>query len=153
MPDRRPETEIADPPPAPPVVTPPFRLLVAEDEAALREAVLAVFEPFLDLLELLEARDGGEAVEIVRGERVDLAVLDFRMPRTSGLEAFAELRAVNPHAPGILVSAEADETLRARAAACAVHAVLGKPFARRDLLGAADSALRAAYEHALLPAA
>ena len=152
-PPRPPAGPAAPPASDAPAPEPPLRVLVAEDDAALREAVLAVFEPFFGLLDLLEARHGGEAVKIVRAERIDLAVLDFRMPQASGLEAFAELRRVNPAAPGILVSAEADEDLRRDAREQHVHAVLGKPFARRDLLGAADSALRHAYRIPLRPAA
>ena len=132
---------------------PPLRVLIAEDEEALREAVLAVLEPFLGLLELLEARNGGEAVKIVHAERVDLAVFDYRMPRASGLEAFAELRRVNPAAPGILCTAQADDALRRDAAEHRMHCVLDKPFGRRELLGAADSALRQAYAIPLRPAA
>lgn len=134
------------------LIEPPFRVLVAEDNDALREVVLAVLERFAGVLELLEACHGGEAVQIIRGERVDVAVLDFRMPQNTGLEAFAELRAVNPAAPGILISAEADEGMRRDAAALTVHRVLSKPLARRDLVSAIDSALRTAY-HAALPAA
>ena len=139
-------------PPPGPLVEPPFRVLIAEDHAPLREVLLAVLEPFLEVLELLEAKHGGEAVRIIRGERVDVAVLDFRMPGRTGLEAFAELRSVNPTAPGILVSAEADEGLRRDAAALTVHRVLAKPVTRTDLLAALDSALRTAYR-AALPAA
>ena len=151
-----------DPAPAVPVAgridpgeipEPPLRVLVAEDDAALREAVLAVLEPFLGLLELLEARHGGEAVKIVHAERIDLAVFDYRMPRASGLEAFAELRRVNPAAPGILCTAQADDALRRDAAQHRVHCVLDKPFGRRELIGAADSALRQAYAIPLRPAA
>ena len=136
-----------------PAPDPPLRVLVAEDDAALRDAVLAVLEPFLGLLELLEAKHGGEAVRIVHAERIDLAVFDYRMPRASGLEAFAELRRVNPSAPGILCTAEADEALRRDAAEHRMHCVLDKPFGRRELLGAADSALRRAYAIPLRPAA
>ena len=139
-------------PAAEPLIEPPFRVLVAEDNDALREVVLAVLERFGAALELLEASHGGEAVRIIRGERVDVAVLDFRMPQNTGLEAFAELRAINPAAPGILISAEADEAMRRDAAALTVHRVLSKPLARRDLLAALDSALRTAYR-AALPAA
>ncbi|MFH5803397.1 response regulator [Alienimonas sp. DA493] len=134
------------------LIEPPFRVLVAEDNDALREVVLAVLERFAGVLELLEACHGGEAVRIIRGERVDVAVLDFRMPQNTGLEAYAELRAINPAAPGILISAETDEAMRRDAAALTVHRVLAKPVARRDLLAALDSALRTAYR-AALPAA
>ena len=131
---------------------PPFRVLIAEDHQPLREVLLAVLEPFLGVLELLETGHGTEAVKIIRGERVDVAVLDFRMPGRSGLEAMAELREVNPAAPGILVSAEADDALRRDAAALTVHRVLDKPVTRHALLAALDSALNTAYR-ATLPRA
>ena len=141
-------------PAAPPaVVEPPFRVLVAEDDDALREVVLAVLERFAGVLELLEACHGREAVRIIRGERVDVAVLDYRMPHGSGLDALCELGEGNPAAPGILVSADADGRLREEPAAALAHRVLAKPVGRRALVAAVDSALRTAYDAALPKAA
>ena len=126
-----------------------FRLLIAEDDPGLRAVLRLIFEPFF---ELLEAANGGEAVDIIRGERVDVAVFDFRMPRRTGLEAFAELRSVNEQAPGILVTAEAD-SVREDAERLEVYAVLAKPVARRELLHSVDAAMRSVYHQSLLPAA
>lgn len=64
-----------------------MRLLIADDEVLEREAIeLMVSESGLDL-SCVKARNGKEAVEIVKSQKVDIALLDIQMPLMSGLEA------------------------------------------------------------------
>ena len=65
------------------------RLLVVEDERSLRE--LYQLELEADGHEIVLAKDGIEAIEIVEESPPDLIIMDIRMPRMDGLEAMGKI--------------------------------------------------------------
>lgn len=119
-----------------------FRLLIADDDLGVREALRAIFEPYF---ELVEAESGDEAVEVIEHVRVDVALLDMHMPRRTGLETLRVLKQVHADAPGILVTAEASDALRRDAVAAGGFEVLAKPVRKAELVSTVDRALRFAY--------
>jgi CheY-like chemotaxis protein len=124
------------------VFTTPYRLLIADDDFGVREALRAIFEPYF---ELVEAESGDEAVEVIEHVRVDVALLDMHMPRRTGLETLRVLKQVHADAPGILVTAEASDSLRRDAVAAGGFEVLAKPVRKAELVSTVDRALRSAY--------
>jgi DNA-binding NtrC family response regulator len=66
------------------------RILVVDDEQDIRDALKRVCSK--DGHEVLVATNGREAVDMAKGQRPDLIVLDNRMPGLSGLEALARIR-------------------------------------------------------------
>jgi two-component system alkaline phosphatase synthesis response regulator PhoP len=63
------------------------QILVADDEAHIRLLIEQALEDLEDQdVEILTARDGLEALEIVRAERPELVFLDIMMPRMDGFE-------------------------------------------------------------------
>jgi CheY-like chemotaxis protein len=66
------------------------KILVAEDERDIRD--LIVFTLRFGGYEVLEARDGEEAVRVAQQESVDLILMDVRMPRMTGYEACIALK-------------------------------------------------------------
>jgi CheY-like chemotaxis protein len=84
---------------------------------------------------VLEARNGTEALALVRAERPDLVLSDLRLPRLDGIGLCRELRldAVLRDTPVILLTSEGDrETLR-RCKEAGARDVLMKPIGPRDL--------------------
>ena len=73
-----------------------IRVLIADDEPLMRAGIKAILGTADDIELVAEAGDGREAVQIVRERRVDVAVLDIRMPRMDGLACARELRTVAP---------------------------------------------------------
>jgi len=63
------------------------RVVLADDHARVREGLRATIESFPGLRVVGEARDGTEAVELVRVLAPDVVVLDVNMPRMNGIEA------------------------------------------------------------------
>jgi len=109
------------------------RVLLADDEEDVRGVVHAM----LDTLgyEVIEARDGLEAVEIFRrrAAEIDLVILDLVMPRLTGEAALRQIRRISPAVPAILVSGY-DESGRIREiVAAGFGGFLQKPFRRQDL--------------------
>ena len=64
-----------------------MKVLVAEDQSMLRDAMcqLLSFQP--DVETVLQAKNGAEAIEVLEKEAVDIAILDVEMPVKTGLEA------------------------------------------------------------------
>jgi len=109
------------------------RVLLADDEEDVRGVVHAM----LDTLgyEVIEARDGLEAVEIFRrrAAEIDLVILDLVMPRLTGEAALRQMRRIAPAVHAILVSGY-DESGRIREiVAAGFGGFLQKPFRRQDL--------------------
>jgi DNA-binding NarL/FixJ family response regulator len=79
-----------------------IRVLIADDEAIVRDGLRAIVELEDDLEVVAEAADGAEAVELARTLNPDVALVDIRMPTIDGLEATRRLLALaNP--PRVLV--------------------------------------------------
>jgi DNA-binding NarL/FixJ family response regulator len=64
-----------------------IRVVVADDQALVRAGFRVLVDSAPDLQVVGEAADGAEAVEIVRRERPDVALMDIRMPVMDGLQA------------------------------------------------------------------
>lgn len=79
------------------------KILVVDDEASVRR----MLSRFLTGrgYHVLEASDGLEALESYRGERPHLVLLDVEMPRQDGIWALREIKALDPDAFVVMVTA------------------------------------------------
>jgi DNA-binding NarL/FixJ family response regulator len=83
-------------------VSAPIRVLIADDEAIVRDGLRAIVEHEGDLEVVGEAADGVEAVAAARELEPDVALLDVQMPNLDGVEATRHLLAL-PRPPRVLV--------------------------------------------------
>jgi len=121
--------------------------LVAEDATIVRLDLCRMLVDRAGFGEVIEARDGEEAVALVRERQPDLAVLDVNMPKLDGIEAARIILAENP-LPIVMLTAYADEGSVARAVDAGVFAYVVKPFREQDLIPAIRTA-QARYEELL----
>jgi DNA-binding NarL/FixJ family response regulator len=70
-----------------------IRLLIADDQALVRGGFRAILEAEPDIDVVAEAGDGAEALDVARRHRVDVVLMDIRMPRLDGIEATRRLLA------------------------------------------------------------
>lgn len=121
----------------------PYSILITDDDPAARETLRDIFEPrgFRTLL----AESGEEAIDIVQGEDVHLVLMDFHLPRLSGLETIAIFRQIKGAIPSILISAERDENLVRRALSEQAFCVLAKPVSQHVVIYVVTKALEKYY--------
>ena len=114
--------------------SPKPRVLVVEDEPDLRAYLRELLAP---AYEVLTATDGQDALELLSREApVDLITTDAMMPRLSGTELLAQLKADPAQAgvPVLMLTARADAAHRLAALTVGVDDYLTKPFAPAELL-------------------
>lgn len=70
-----------------------MKLLVAEDQSMLRDALCQLLLMEEDVEDIYQANNGQEAIAILEKEPVDVAILDIEMPQKTGLDALEWLRA------------------------------------------------------------
>ena len=70
-----------------------MKLLVAEDQSMLRDALCQLLMLEDDVEEVHAASDGQEAIALLEKEEVDVAILDIEMPVKTGLDVLEWIRA------------------------------------------------------------
>jgi DNA-binding NarL/FixJ family response regulator len=76
-----------------------IRVLVADDEGLVRAGLRMILDAQPDIEVVHEAADGAEAVAAIRRTRVDVALMDVRMPGVGGIEAARQLADTPPLNP------------------------------------------------------
>ena len=69
-----------------------MRLLIAEDQSMLRDAMATLLLMKDTIDEVLQAKNGKEAMDILEGSSVDVAILDIEMPEATGLDVLEFIR-------------------------------------------------------------
>ena len=70
----------------------PIRVVLADDHAVVRKGIRDFIEEAGDIVVVAEAADGDAALEAIRSERPDVAVLDIQMPHRTGIEVTRAVR-------------------------------------------------------------
>jgi len=87
----------------------PITILLAEDHAIVRQGLIALLKLDVSFQLVGEAKTGREAVALAQSLRPDVILMDIAMPVLNGLEATRQIRAANPTAKVIVLSAHSDE--------------------------------------------
>ena len=108
------------------------RVLIVEDEPALRLSYDRAFRPRYDLA---FASNGAEAMEQLEQHRPEVAVLDMRLPDTDGIELLRRIRVSHPDLPVIITTAYLSIEPQLKVLDLPHSGYIVKPF-RLDELGA-----------------
>ncbi|MCX6538965.1 MAG: response regulator [Acidobacteria bacterium] len=115
------------------------RVLVVDDEAAIRELMTKTLA--LAEYEVEEAPDGRAALGLIRTSAFDLLITDLKMPGMDGLALIRDARRLVPTLPVIIMTAFSTEASAIEAANLGVAGYLTKPFRIARILGTIAKAL------------
>lgn len=87
-------------------------VLIVDDHPMMRQGLAQLIDNEPDLKVMAEADTGGQGLDIVVKEKLDLAVLDISLPDRNGLELIKDIRSVKPELPVLVISMH-DEALYA----------------------------------------
>jgi DNA-binding NarL/FixJ family response regulator len=112
-----------------------LRLVVADDEPAVREVLVRLFEEE-GVAVVGAASDGHEAARMALALAPDTVLLDVRMPNLGGIEAAERIHSLQPDVRIVVLSAYADPALKEEARQAGASAFLVKGCPAADLLEA-----------------
>lgn len=114
-----------------------IRLLVADDQALVREGLCALLGSYADVHVVAQVADGTEAVAALAGGlAVDVLLLDVRMPRGGALHTLTELRARGLLRPTLLLTTFDDPGVLRAGLALGAHGCLLKDVPVEELVAA-----------------
>ncbi len=105
---------------------PRLRILVVDDQSSVRELLRAVLES--DGHDVDEAPDGASAVERLKSEFHDLAIMDIRMPGLDGVEALARMKEISPETGVVMMTAYASVETAVKAMKLGAFDYITKPI-------------------------
>lgn len=117
-----------------------MKLLYAEDEAAMSEAVTDILTFHKYIVDAVD--NGQDALEYARNDEYDGIILDIMMPRMDGLTVLKKLRAEGCRTPILLLTAKAEVQDRIEGLDLGADDYLPKPFVMDELLARVRAMLR-----------
>jgi CheY-like chemotaxis protein len=92
-----------------------YKVLVVDDSKLARMVMASAFRRIRPEWTLVEAPSADEALSAVSAGKVDIALIDFNMPDTDGLELVAKIQKTHPSMPVAVVSANVQDEIIGRA--------------------------------------
>ncbi|RDE08516.1 response regulator transcription factor [Pelagibacterium lacus] len=117
------------------------RLLIVDDDADLRAALVGQLEPYREF-DIVEAGTVAQARQIATGERIDLMLLDVGLPDMDGREGLKLLRNDGFRAPVIMLTGQDSEADEIQGLESGANDYVTKPFRFSVLLARMRTALR-----------
>ena len=107
------------------------RILIIDDHEVVRAGVKGLFAS--GLAEFGEARNGAEALSLIREQDWDIAILDISLAGRSGLDVLKELRQLRPKLPVLMLSMHAEDQYAMRAFKAGASGYVSKASSRDEL--------------------
>lgn len=120
--------------------TPQKRVLIVEDDAAIREALREAI--LADGHEAVLAPDGLKAVKLFGEDSFDLVLLDLMLPGLSGYDVCRKIRATNRTVPILMLTAKGEEIDKVLGLELGADDYVTKPFGLREILARIHAAFR-----------
>ncbi|MGO4417837.1 response regulator [Streptomyces sp. MCAF7] len=126
--------------PQDPLTERPLKVIVADDQAAVREPLAAVLDMTEDIDVVAAAADGTEVLAAVAAAPVDVVLMDLRMPVMDGTEATRRLSEEHPGTAVVVLTTFADDDSILAALSAGARGYLTKNAGRQDIVRAIRAA-------------
>jgi DNA-binding NtrC family response regulator len=109
-----------------------FKILVVDDDPVAREVVYSILskEGYI----VLSAKDGFEAIDLIRTEKFDLMITDLVMPGIDGIELISSSLKIQPELATVIITAFATLENALKAIELGAYDYLTKPFKIEEIL-------------------
>ena len=84
------------------------KILIIEDEAAIRRVLTKILSEESDTYIVEEAEDGKLGFEKIKNEDYDLVLCDIKMPKMNGEELLEAVKKIKPEIPMVMISGHGD---------------------------------------------
>jgi len=84
------------------------RILIIEDEAAIRRVLGKIISEESDAYKVEEAEDGLRGIELIKDNDYDLVLCDIKMPKMDGVEVLEKAKKIKPEIPFVMISGHGD---------------------------------------------
>ncbi|WP_349406487.1 response regulator transcription factor, partial [Clostridium perfringens] len=85
-----------------------FSIMVADDEQLERRVLTSILKKNVRIKEIIEAKNGKEALELNRELNPDIIIMDIKMPGINGIKALELIKKENPNKEIIMLTAYDD---------------------------------------------
>ena len=117
------------------------KILVIEDEAAIRRVLVKILNEENDTYETIEAEDGLSGIEKIKNEDFDLVLCDIKMPKMDGTEVLEAAKKIKPEIPFIMISGHGDLDTAVNTMRMGAYDYISKPPDLNRLLNTVRNAL------------
>ena len=84
------------------------KILVIEDEAAIRRVLIKIISEESDSYDVEEAENGLDGIEKIKDNDYDLVLCDIKMPKMDGVEVLEKAKKIKPEIPFVMISGHGD---------------------------------------------
>ncbi len=107
-------------------------ILIVDDQFGDRETLKGILED--KGYRVTTAKDGAEALQIVRGKHYDIIFLDVQLPGMDGIETFEQVKQIDPQVTVIMMTGYTEEDLVKRAVSGGAYTCIYKPFDMKSVV-------------------
>jgi len=114
-----------------------LKILIVDDSRFYRTVIINALAPFR-LTNVIEARDGADALEALRTNEVDFVLVDYEMPEMNGAEIVRHIRwseddSIDTELPIIMISSFTEKSIVLAARNAGIHEFVSKPIVPSEL--------------------
>uniref|UniRef100_UPI0040487424 sigma-54-dependent transcriptional regulator n=1 Tax=Polaribacter sp. TaxID=1920175 RepID=UPI0040487424 len=117
------------------------KILVIEDEAAIRRVLKKIISEENELYEVFEAEDGLQGMEMIMNEDYDLVLCDIKMPKMDGVEVLEKAKKLKPELMMVMISGHGDLDTAVQTMRMGAFDYISKPPDLNRLLNTVRNAL------------
>lgn len=117
------------------------RILIIEDEAAIRRVLNKIISEESKLYEVFEAEDGMVGIDMIKENDYDLVLCDIKMPKMDGIDVLQYSKKIKPELPFLMISGHGDLETAVNSMRMGAFDYISKPPDLNRLLNAVRNAL------------